>query len=198
MDEQLAYTRRQRGSDTFTQSPEVLPPHLQKAARNEQHEEGGRVRSSKARHPTHDQNAGSKSARSREVGAAGHRDAWEKGTRQACGEGHGLGCMPGVRMERNADRQAQRDVRGFDPVKTACGQEERDPAEGASRRESTAPAAVHDFDERTRSSTNLRPGLVRPTRGSRPLASEFDGFARDEVTNRRIELIEQGMVQHGV
>jgi hypothetical protein len=75
--------------------------------------------------------------------------------------------------------------------------EERDPAEGTGGCESTAPAEIYYFDERARSSTDLRLGLVRLTRRSRPLATEFDRFAWDKVTNRGIELIKEWMVQHG-
>jgi hypothetical protein len=41
MGEQLAYSWRQRGGDIITQSPEAFPPHFQKAALDEQYEEGG-------------------------------------------------------------------------------------------------------------------------------------------------------------
>ena len=196
MDEQLAYVRRQRGSDIITQFPEALSSHLEKASRNEQHEEGSRVRSSKACDTTRDQDVRSKSARSRKVRTAGHRGAWEKGTRQACGEGRALGCMPGVRVERHVDRQGQRDFRGLGPIKIVRGKEERDPGEGTAGCESAAPADVYNFDERARSSTDLRLGLVRLTRRSRPLATEFDRFAWDKFTNRGIELIKKWMAQH--
>jgi hypothetical protein len=69
------------------------------------------------------------------------------------------------------------------PVKIVCRKEERDPADGASGRESTVPAAIDDFDERARSSPDLRLGLVRSTQRRGPLATEFDRFAWDEITN---------------
>jgi hypothetical protein len=170
-----------------TYPPKMVTSHLQNGSRKNYDRENDRPDLGERYYPSGAETTRSQRTRFAQPTPHWHGNARQTGTSHANAECCSVRSRICICVQRNAGRQGVLNGRPLLPADATRCREKSHSAHGVRTGQGPIPPPVFDVNEGSRSTVSLHLRAIRPSQGSRPLATDIDRLGSHDAGKDRIE-----------